>query len=81
MNRPATAVLLAAALFQAGPAAAQDSLPARAFSALGHAIAQQGNQALRDIRDEMRERLLRDLKPVLPQPAPASRPQPAQRQG
>jgi len=78
MTRVLAFAVLAGALLQAGPAAAQESLSVRAVSVLGHLIAQQGNQALRDIRDQMRERLQQDLKPVLPRPAPATPPPPRQ---
>lgn len=66
-------LLLAAALAGASaPAAAAESLGDRAAVAVGHWIASQGNQALRDIREEFRQRLLETLKPALPAPAPAA---------
>jgi hypothetical protein len=53
-----------------GPAHADDGMAARAVSALGAAIASQGNAALLQIRAELRERLLESLRPQLPAPAP-----------
>lgn len=59
------------------PAAAQDNLP-QAAAAVGHAIAAQGNAALIEIRREIGERLLQQIKPILPKPATeTSRPVPA----
>lgn len=67
-----SSLLLASTLAGASnPAAAAESLGDRAAVAVGHWIAAQGNQALRDIREEFRERLLETLKPVLPAPATA----------
>ena len=54
----------------ATPVSAEDSLPARAITALGLAIAQQGDLALIEIRDDLRRNLLKNLKPLLPQPEP-----------
>jgi hypothetical protein len=57
-------------LLSAAPAGATDeSLSGRAMTALGILIASQGNQALRDIRDEMKEHLLDDLKKLMLKPA------------
>lgn len=68
---------LLALSFGAAPAAAQDSLP-HAAAAVGHAIAAQGNAALIEIRREIGERLLQQIKPILPKPATeTSRPVPA----
>lgn len=60
------ATLIATALTLAGPAAASDSPSERAASAVGHWIAMQGNQALRDIREDLKDRLSDSLKPLLP---------------
>ena len=77
------ATLVATALTLAGPAAAADSAGERAASAVGHWIAMQGNQALRDIREDLKDRLADSLKPLLPTPdtlkaasAPATDPAP-----
>jgi hypothetical protein len=55
-----------------GPAHADEGLAARAVSALGTAIASQGNAALLQIRAELREKLLDSLRPQLPAPAPSA---------
>ena len=57
-------------LIAAAPAGAtEESLSERAITALGILIASQGNQALREIRDEMKEHLLDDLKQLMLEPA------------
>ena len=68
--------LLALALIASGPAAAQDSAGARAAilaaNSVGHWIASQGNQALIEIRKDLRENLTKSLKPLLSKPAEAA---------
>lgn len=51
----------------AAPAAAQESLPARAVALLGEAIAAQGNAALVQLRDELKRDLLKHIQPYLPE--------------
>lgn len=70
MNKTVAALALSLAALT-GPAAAQDSLPARAATAVGHAIASQGNAALVQIREELKDTLLEQLRPYLPSPAEA----------
>ena len=73
MSRLIKSSLLALTLIAtAGPAAASESPGTRAASAVGHWIAMQGNQALREIRQDLRQRLAENLKPLLPTPAPAT---------
>lgn len=50
---------------------AEESLPERAVEALGTVIASQGNAALLEIRRELKDTLLQQLKPFLPPPAAA----------
>lgn len=82
-NKTLPALLMTAILSaSATPAAASDGAGTRAATAVGHWIAMQGNEALRDIREQFRERLLESLKPLVPAPAPAAAPAataPAQR--
>lgn len=70
--------VLTLALLAAGPAAAEDSYGARvaaaAASSVGQWIATQGNQALRDIREELRDNLADKIKPFLPAPAEVTPP-------
>lgn len=70
--------VLALALLAAGPAAAEESYGARvaaaAANSVGHWIANQGNQALRDIREDLRDNLAQTLKPLLPAPAEVTPP-------
>jgi parvulin-like peptidyl-prolyl isomerase len=57
------------ALGCAGPAAAADQgLPGRAINALGIAIASQGDAALVQIREELKDTLREHIKPYLPRP-------------
>ena len=53
------------------PAAAQDNLPARAINALGLAIKSQGDAALVQIREELKDTLLDRIQPLLPKPEAA----------
>ena len=62
------AAALAALCFSTG-ANAGESLPERAVEALGAVIASQGNAALLEIRQELKDTLLEQLKPLLPRPA------------
>jgi hypothetical protein len=82
MNRmsaiAATALVLCAF---AGSAPAADPLPKRAVTALGVAIAAQGDAALLQIRREIRQSAIAAMKPFLPdmakapeQPKPAATP-------
>jgi len=64
----AAALVLGFAAF-AGPAAAEESLSARAVSAVGAVIASQGNAALVQIRQDLKDTLIDQLRPYLPQPA------------
>ncbi|MGH8629494.1 MAG: hypothetical protein ACREU7_01845 [Burkholderiales bacterium] len=64
----AAAAALSCALASA-PAVASDSLPQRAAMALGAAIASQGNAALAQIRQELKENLLERIAPLLPKPS------------
>lgn len=66
---PALAVGLS---FSATPALANDSSgPALAVSMVGQFIAQQGNAALLQIRNELRRDLEDALRPLMPAPAAA----------
>lgn len=55
------AALLASSL--AGPAFAGDAVHAASGESVGHAIAEQGNEALRQIREDMRRSLDEALRP------------------
>ena len=59
------------------PASAQGNLPARAVSALGTVIADQGNAALVQIREEFKDTLVERIKPYLPKPEAAAKSAPA----
>ncbi|HVT34810.1 MAG TPA: hypothetical protein VHE37_04480 [Nevskiaceae bacterium] len=62
------AVMLASAL--AAPAQAADrDFSERVFAVMADTIAEQGNHALRDIRNEVRRNLVNTLKPLLPEPS------------
>ena len=61
----------------AAPAAAADSLPTRAANALGFAIAAQGDAALAQIRDEIRQTVIETVTPYLPQRTDAADQAPA----
>ena len=71
---------LAAALMgvHAG-AQAKDGITQRIATGVGRVIAAQGNAALLQIRDELRERLEQDIEPLLPEDvaAPAAVVEPA----
>ena len=71
VNRSIKFSVAALALWCAGaaaPAAAEASLQDRAVSALGVAIASQGNAALIQIREDLKRDLLKTLAPLLPRP-------------
>ena len=74
MNKSTKLGLAALALCLAGaaaPAAAADAgFETRAVSALGIAIASQGNAALLEIKRELKDTLVDQLKPFLPAPSP-----------
>jgi hypothetical protein len=70
----ATAALVLCTL--TGSATATDSLSSRAVSAIGAAIASQGDAALAQIRREIAESAREVMKPFLP--APQKAPEPAQ---
>lgn len=73
--------LLALALLASGPVAAEESPGARAAivaaNSVGRWIASQGNQALIQIRAELRRDLAESLKPLLPSPDSIAKPAPA----
>lgn len=72
-NRHFTAALLAAALM-AGSASAQAAdfdFTTRITAGLAHAVAEQGNQAFRELRQEFKQNLTEALKPLLPAASPA----------
>lgn len=70
MNKPlAAALVLSFAAFAGPAAAAEESLSTRAVSAVGAMIANQGNAALVQIRQELEDTLLEQLRPYLPRPA------------
>lgn len=54
---------------------ADEGFALRAAATVGSVIAAQGNAALAEIRREVKESLVQQLKPFLPQPAPAVPPQ------
>jgi hypothetical protein len=56
----------------AAPASAEDNLPTRAASALSAVIASQGNAALVQIREELKDNLRERLAPYLPRPEVAA---------
>ena len=58
----------------AGTAGAEESIATRTAVAVGHAIAAQGNAALVEIRRELKDVLLEQIKPLLPQPATEAQP-------
>ncbi len=58
-----------------GTASAADTLQSRAMSALSVAIASQGNAALIQIREEIRQTALEAIKPFLPEPEKAPQPE------
>lgn len=64
--------LLALSLAASAPAHAEESVAIRAASAVGAVIAAQGNAALVEIRREVKDALASQLKPFLPQAAPAA---------
>lgn len=71
-------VLSAAALLAASHGAlAADDLATRMSASVGQWIASQGNQALRDLREETRRELTERLRPMLaPEAAPRTEPRP-----
>ena len=79
MNRKSA--LLAAALVactsMVPASAATETLPERAVNALGAVIASQGNAALIQIRRELKDTLLQQIKPLLPKPSEAAPAAPA----
>lgn len=58
----------------AGTAAADEGIATRTAVAVGHIIAAQGNAALVEIRRELKDALLEQVKPLLPKPAPEAQP-------
>ena len=74
-----TFVLAAALMGVHAGAQAQDSITQRMATGVGRVIAAQGNAALLQIRDELRERLEQDIEPLLPEDvaAPAAAAEPA----
>ena len=65
MNKPLAAALVLSFAAFAGPAAAEESLSSRAASAVGAVIASQGNAALVQIRQELKDTLLEQRPPDL----------------
>jgi hypothetical protein len=63
----AAAVLALSALLAAAPAAAEDGLAGHAVTALGIAIAAQGDAALVQIREEVKQIVLERIRPYLPE--------------
>ncbi|HUR40095.1 MAG TPA: hypothetical protein VM240_02905 [Verrucomicrobiae bacterium] len=76
-NTQIGAGLIALSFFAAGPASASDSLPTRAATALGVAIAAQGDIALAQIRKELKDTVVERIQPFLPE-RPAASETPAQ---
>ena len=75
------AAAIAAGLLGTGPATAgEESLPSRAASMLGGYIAQQGNAALMQIRNDLKKDLTRTIKPFIPAQNQATGDTPAQGQ-
>ena len=72
----AAAAALALCTFT-GTASANDTLQSRAMSALGTAIASQGNAALLQIRQELKESATEVMRPFLPASAKVPGPQPS----
>lgn len=64
----AAAIVLGLATFS-GSAAANDDLRTRLMVSAGAAIAAQGNAALAQIREELKDSLMDQIKPYLPKPA------------
>ncbi len=70
-----TLALAAALLGSATAASAQEPLMQRLATGVGQIIAAQGNAALSDIRDELRDSFKRSVEPLLPRDAaPAPEP-------
>lgn len=83
MNRkPLVALIASLLLLAAAPGAQAASDPTqRVSTGVGRWIAAQGNAALRDITEDMRRELERDLRPLVPAPEgfgpnPAGNPSP-----
>ena len=57
------------ALSVCGSVSAEDTLPTRVVEALGVAIAIQGDAALVEIRHELKDALMEQIKPYLPRDA------------
>lgn len=55
-----------------GAQAAETSISSRVASGIGHVIAEQGNKAFREMREEARKQLVEAIKPLLPKPAAAA---------
>lgn len=58
-------------------AQADDSLTHRVATGVGQVIAAQGNAALIQIREELQQRLIETVSPLLPSPELAGQPAPA----
>lgn len=72
-NRIGVALVALSFTAFAAPAAADD-ITTRTAVAVGQAIAAQGNAALAEIRQEIKDALMEQIKPLLPEPAPESPP-------
>lgn len=69
MNRTTRSIftaLFAVALLGTAPVHAEESLVSRVATGVGHAIAAQGNAALAQIREEVKDKLADSIKPFLP---------------
>jgi hypothetical protein len=62
------ATVLGAGALAMSPAQAAGHAGERAVIGIGYWIAAQGNQALRDIREQMKQELVDHVKPLVPQP-------------
>lgn len=76
MNRIAMIAATLVLGLSTSAASASDAMPARAFSALGVAIAAQGDAALEQIRRELTESAREAMKPFLPDAPATPEPQP-----
>ena len=64
----AIAIIATSSAITAPAQAADRDFSERVFAAMSDTIANQGNQALRTIRAELRKNLAEAIKPLLPQP-------------
>lgn len=71
MNKISLAAAALALAGLTGTASASDSLPSRAVTAFGVAVASQGDAALAQIRRELAQSALEAMQPFLPKPQKA----------